>query len=98
MRESQNLIVATQNSGMSVQASTNKILANVVTNLEKTHMILDRYQDGSTSSKMSSRMADLCDDLGKAVTGLMSAQDQLSNCSSNNIQQLDKSPRLIQGC
>ena len=36
MRESQNLIVATQNSGMSVQTSTNKILADVVTNLADT--------------------------------------------------------------
>ena len=90
MRESQNLIVATQNSGMSVQTSTNKILADVVTNLEQTHNILDRLRDGATSSKLSSRLADLCDDLGKAVTGLLSAQDQLSNCGSNNMQQLDK--------
>merc|ERR1719150_1479833 len=63
VRESQNLIVATQNSGMSVQTSSNKI---------------------------SSRLADLCDDLGKAVTGLLSAQDQLSNCGTNNMQQLEK--------
>ena len=90
MRESQNLIVATQNSGMSVQASTNKILADVVTNLEQTHTILDRFRDGAPTSKMSSRLTELCDDLGKAVTGLLSAQDQLANCSTNNMQQLEK--------
>lgn len=90
VRESQNLIVASQNSGLSVQANTNKILADVVANLEQTHNILDRFRDGATSSKMTSRLGELCDDLGKAVTGLMSAQDQLSNCSSNNMQQLDK--------
>ena len=90
MRDSQNLIVATQNSGMSVQASTNKILADVVTNLEQTHNILDRFRDGAPTSKMSSRLSELCDDLGKAVTGLLSAQDQLTNCGTNNMQQLEK--------
>ena len=90
VRDSQNLIVATQNSGMSVQASTNKILADVVTNLEQTHNILDRFRDGAPTSKMSSRLTELCDDLGKAVTGLLSAQDQLTNCGTNNMQQLEK--------
>ena len=90
VRDSQNLIVATQNSGMSVQASTNKILADVVTNLEQTHTILDRFRDGTPTSKMNSRLGDLCDDLGKAVTGLLSAQDQLANCGTNNMQQLEK--------
>ena len=82
------MIVATQNSGMSVQASTNKILTEVVTNLEQTHTILDR--EGAPTSKLSSRLTELCDDLGKAVTGLLSAQDLLTNCGTNNMQQLEK--------
>lgn len=84
------MIVATQNSGMTIQASTNKILADVVTNLEQTHNILDRLRDGASSSKSSSRLEGLCDELGKAVTGLLSAQDQLSNCGTTNMHQLEK--------
>ena len=90
VRESQNLIVSSHNLNFTSQTSTNKILADVVTNLENTHSLLDRFRDGGAGAKVTSRLSEICDDLGSAVTGLISAQDQLANCSTNNMQQLDK--------
>ena len=89
MRESQNLIVSSQNVGLTTQTNTNKLLADVVTNLETTHGLLDRFRDNS-SSRVTTRLSDICDELGSAVTGLLSAQDQLGSCSTNNMAQLDK--------
>ena len=90
VRESQNLIVSTQNLGFTSQTATNKILADVVTNLDSTTSLLERFGDNSPSFKFTSKMSELCDDIRSAVNGLYTAQDQLSSCTSNSMQQLDK--------
>ena len=90
VRESQNLIVSSQNQGFASQTATNKLLVDVVTSLETTHSLLDRFTGAGNKITITAKLSDICDDLGTAVTGLVSAQDQLANCSTNNMAQLDK--------
>ena len=91
MREGQNLIVSNQDKSMTSQTSTNKILVDVVNNLELTQDVLDRHRDsGSVSSRMVTQLSKVCEELRMAVTGLNSAQDEMANQSSSSMVQLDR--------
>lgn len=87
VRESQAHISAGQESGILAQSETNRLLGVVVSSLEQAHNLIDRNSDGSV---MTSRLAEICDDLAGAVTGLVTAQDQLASCGTSNMEQLDR--------
>ena len=59
MRESQNLIVSTQKTSFSSQASTNRILADVVNNLELTMTLVERCRDSRGDSKIVAQVLSL---------------------------------------
>jgi len=89
VRESQAHISASQDSGFEVQAETNRLLGVVVSSLDQAHNLLDRW-DGIMPHPMTTRLADICDDLGGAVTGLVTAQDQMASSGTSNMEQLDR--------
>eukprot|EP00090_Calanus_glacialis_P004110 TRINITY_DN13042_c0_g1_i1.p1 TRINITY_DN13042_c0_g1~~TRINITY_DN13042_c0_g1_i1.p1 ORF type:complete len:1677 (-),score=602.43 TRINITY_DN13042_c0_g1_i1:383-5413(-) len=90
VRESQAHISAGQESGILAQAETNRLLGVVVNNLEQAHNLLDSDSDGTLPQRITSRLAEICDDLGAAVTGLVTAQDQMGSCGTSNMEQLDR--------
>jgi len=90
VRESQAHISAGQESGIHAQAETNRLLGVVVNNLEQAHNLLDRESDGTLPQRMTGRLAEICDDLAAAVTGLVTAQDQLGSYGTSNVEQLDR--------
>ena len=59
-------------------------------NLEQTHNLMDRHGDGSLPQRLTTRLQEICDDLAAAVTGLVTAQDQLGNFGTSNVEQLDR--------
>eukprot|EP00092_Neocalanus_flemingeri_P017244 GFUD01018647.1.p1 GENE.GFUD01018647.1~~GFUD01018647.1.p1 ORF type:complete len:1673 (+),score=562.04 GFUD01018647.1:126-5144(+) len=87
VRESQAHISAGQESGILAQAETNRLLGTVVSSLEQAHSLLDRHSDDTL---LTSRLKEICDDLAGAVTGLVTAQDQLASCGTSNMEQLDR--------
>jgi hypothetical protein len=62
----------------------------VVNNLEQAHNLLDSDSDGTLPQRITSRLAEICDDLAAAVTGLVTAQDQMGSCGTSNMEQLDR--------
>jgi len=90
VRESQAHISAGQESGILAQAETNRLLGVVVNNLEEAHNLLDSDSDGTLPQRITSRLAEICDDLAAAVTGLVTAQDQMGSCGTSNMEQLDR--------
>ena len=57
-------------------------------NLEEAHNLLDR--DSVLPQKISGRFLEICDDLSAAVTGLVTAQEQMGSCGTSNMEQLDR--------
>jgi len=90
VRESQARISTGQESSIHTQAETNRLLGVVVNNLEQTHNLLERHGDGALPQRMTTRLQEICDDLAAAVTGLVTAQDQLGNFGTSNVEQLDR--------
>ena len=90
MRESQAHISAGQESGIIAQAETNRLLGVVVSSLEQANNLIDRSSEGSSPHRMTSRLAEICDDLTRAVTGLVTAQDTLASNRTSNMEQLDR--------
>ena len=78
VRSVQSELLSKADTGVSVQEECNRLLQQVVDSLESAKQILSNDGGGL----MGGRMAELCDELAVAVSGLITVQSKLSDTSS----------------
>lgn len=87
VRTAQSEILTKQEGAVSVQTETNRLLEVTVDSLEQTRtLVVDGTADGG---QMTARFADLCEELARAVTGLLALQDRLATTDTDSLQRLD---------